>query len=59
MNNPKQPEKAQRQPGQRLRREIPKSRKAEEGNRGASDTGELLEGEGSPGLTVSGGGGHA
>jgi hypothetical protein len=56
MDNPKQPRTEQKP-----RRERPKSRKEDEHNRTADHAppGELLEGEGDPGLTITGGSGHA
>ena len=55
MNDPKQPP-ADRKPS----REVPKPKKVEETNRAGADApGELLEGEGSLGLSIMGGGGHA
>ena len=56
MSNPKQP------PTERKSiRETPKSKKVEETNRGEGDNtpGELLEGDGGLGLSITGGGGHA
>jgi hypothetical protein len=56
MSNPKQPQ-TERKPI----REMPKSKKVEETNRSEGDNspGELLEGDGGLGLSITGGGGHA
>jgi hypothetical protein len=56
MSNPRQP-----QAEQKPRREVPKSKKEDEDNRSVdhSPPGELLEGEGDPGVTITGGSGHA
>ena len=56
MSKPKQA-----QAEQKPRRERPKSRKEDEDNRSPdhASSGELLEGEGNPGLTITGGSGHA
>jgi len=60
MRKPKQPQ-AEQKPEQKPRRERPKSRNEDEDNRSPdhASSGELLEGEGNPGLTITGGSGHA
>ena len=54
MNNPKQAPA-----GRKPTREVPKPKKVEAANRDEAAPGELLEGEGSVGLSIMGGGGHA
>jgi hypothetical protein len=55
MADPKQ------QPGRRSAAETPKQKKSTQENSAKADPppGETIEGEGSPGLSILGGGGHA